>query len=71
MQQRIAQYDTASDTRRVSEKEVKNESAVLNQGSVVSANHVIGRVGPPVAQLDLDHSFGLVVLSDDHLQVRQ
>lgn len=70
LQQRIAQYDTTSDTRQISDKEIKSESTVINQGSVINANHVIGRLGPAVAQLDLDHSFGLLVLSDDHLQVR-
>lgn len=68
LQQRVAQYDTASDTRQVSEKEVKSESST-NQGSVLSASHVIGRLGPAIAQLDLEHSFGLLVLSDDQLQV--
>lgn len=71
LQQRIAQYDAASDTRQVSEKEVKSESPALSPDSVLNANHVIGRLGPAVAQLDLEHSFGLLVLSDDQLQVWQ
>jgi Kip1 ubiquitination-promoting complex protein 1 len=69
LQQRIAQYDAASDTRQVSEKEVKSESPALSPDSVLNANHVIGRLGPAVAQLDLEHSFGLLVLSDDQLQL--